>query len=520
MADAQDEHREFVIYPIGGGAQKDLFRPSARLRQWQLDSHKQNAVRCLPLNIANCNGWEGIISGSFDAVWNGGSAVHDIEVIPHGDGPVFVASHFGEGVLTFIPGVLFRTPPGHNMMMMGPINQPKDGIHPLTGLIETDWAPYSITMNWKFTRLGRVSFKKGEPFCHVFPIERGYVESFRPVTRNAREHNPELLQEYEDWSKSRNHFNRELAAGNPDVEKQGWQKHYYRGLHPDCVHHEDAHQTKITLPEFEDLSGFDYEANNKGRDIRHPISACLAPLNEADSIQHYLDHVSPRVAEVLICDQGSLDGTREIIEACSYPNVRLVAMPEDGRTPLQTLAHAAQQAIMLILQPEDRLSPAFWQTVPHFLDQIEQGADAISHRVNISVWDKTPFLAEIEYIRSINDARFIDTGLERTSLCRTAAVRDKMDLDAHRGHLSDLVTTPCDEMIYSVFGPNHKYRNLEYSARKMLVEARDGPDLDADVFATLTAAMSKAEIEDLRASVAASDHPLAHDLWWGEQNQL
>ena len=42
-------------------------------------------------------------------------------------------------------------------MVQGPINRPKDGIAALPGIIETDWSPYSFTMNWMFTRPGTPS---------------------------------------------------------------------------------------------------------------------------------------------------------------------------------------------------------------------------------------------------------------------------------------------------------------------------------------------------------------------------
>ena len=45
-------------------------------------------------------------------------------------------------------------------------------------------APYSFTMNWMFTRPGAaVRFDKGEPYCHIFPIRRGQLETFVPQAR-------------------------------------------------------------------------------------------------------------------------------------------------------------------------------------------------------------------------------------------------------------------------------------------------------------------------------------------------
>src|SRR5579875_3362424 len=97
----------------------------------------------------------------FTAEWNGGKANEDIKLRPdrpHPDFHEFVKAHFTEGVLTFHTGYLFRTSQGWDMSAGGPPNLPKDGIQPLTGIVETDWLPFPFTMNWKFTRPGRVRF--------------------------------------------------------------------------------------------------------------------------------------------------------------------------------------------------------------------------------------------------------------------------------------------------------------------------------------------------------------------------
>ena len=85
------------------------------------------AYRCLPLSIANSHGWEILVDQTFEAAWNGGSETGDIQVRPLGGGASALASsHFGYGVLTFRAGYLFRTPPGCNLWVTGPVNRPKD----------------------------------------------------------------------------------------------------------------------------------------------------------------------------------------------------------------------------------------------------------------------------------------------------------------------------------------------------------------------------------------------------------
>ncbi|MFB8344846.1 DUF6065 family protein [Brucella cytisi] len=44
-----------------------------------------------------------------------------------------------------------KTEPEFDLFVTGSINRPKDAISPLTGFVETDWSPYTFTMNWRFT---------------------------------------------------------------------------------------------------------------------------------------------------------------------------------------------------------------------------------------------------------------------------------------------------------------------------------------------------------------------------------
>ena len=81
----------------------------------------------------------------------------------------FVKSHFSHGIITFHPGYLFRTPEGWSMWAGGPPNHVKDGVQPLAGLVETDWLPFPFTMNWVFTRPGRVKFAQGRAVLFHHP---------------------------------------------------------------------------------------------------------------------------------------------------------------------------------------------------------------------------------------------------------------------------------------------------------------------------------------------------------------
>ncbi len=215
-------------------------KPARRDRKWMDDTHQKFAYRCLPMVIANQFGWEILSSHQIRASWNGGSQKTDMTVeVLRGDGTCLFSSHFGSGVLTYSIPYLFRTPEGWNLMVRGPTNWPKDGITALDGVVETDWAHETFTMNWKFTRACTVEFDIGDPVCLVHPVQRGLLEIFEPeVIPLSTE--AELRHRYLDWSSGRGRFNEGLANLEQPYVERGWEKDYFR----------KSHQTKIDAPPF------------------------------------------------------------------------------------------------------------------------------------------------------------------------------------------------------------------------------------------------------------------------------
>ena len=203
-------------------------RPAPRERKWMDNAYQKFPYRCLPLVVANQYGWEILSTHHVRASWDGTSKAKGLCVENlYGDGPLHCHSHFGEGVLTFQIPFLFKTPDGWNLMVRGPTNSSKDGIAALDGIIETDWAHSTFTMNWRFTRACTVEFAIGEPICLFFPIQRGVLEMFRGEFRML-EANQEFENKFREWSVSRDRFLSGLEKGKPEVVAQGWQKDYMR----------------------------------------------------------------------------------------------------------------------------------------------------------------------------------------------------------------------------------------------------------------------------------------------------
>jgi hypothetical protein len=204
-------------------------------RKWMDVFNARHPYRCLPLTMANTTGWEILCPMGFTAEWNGGKGVQDIKLTPdrpHPDFHEFVQSHFSHGVITFQPGYLFRSKPGWDMVAGGAPNHIKDGIQPLTGIIETDWLPFPFTMNWIFTRPGRVRFEKGEPFCFISLIPHQAMEAVQPIQR-ALAGDEQLRDQYQAWMRERSNFNDRLAKGDPDTVREAWQRYYFKGEMPD-----------------------------------------------------------------------------------------------------------------------------------------------------------------------------------------------------------------------------------------------------------------------------------------------
>ena len=221
-------------------------------REWMVATESGFANRCLPLRMANQAGWFITNQWEAEAIWNGGASPKDTEVrflsgIPpdNAEGSLAARSHFGHGILTWTVPYLFRTPPGYNLYVRGPSNWCKDGVCPLDGIVETDWAVATFTMNWKITRPGLpIRFDSGEPISMVFPVRRHDLENMEPEVRDISD-DAETAEGYQEWRSSRLFFGEMLRSSS----RPFWQEHYFIGTTPTCKAF-DGHQVHLRLKPF------------------------------------------------------------------------------------------------------------------------------------------------------------------------------------------------------------------------------------------------------------------------------
>jgi hypothetical protein len=250
-------------------------KPASPKREWMDGTSSKFAYRCLPLSIANSYGWEVISPVDFSVTWDGGKGVHNVVVeCQEPNGQLIPVAAFGEGTFTIHTGHVFKTEYPYALYVTGPVNEPHDGVIPLSGIVETYWLPYTFTMNWKLTRPGMVHFKKGDVLCHIYPINIEVFDNIEPELTLLSD-DEELEKLHWEWSNARSKFIQYKKINHPEMKDVIWQKNYFQGNYPPdgvrkCpVHITEAgetkkiHKTNLNVPEFESTISGPYRMPEK-----------------------------------------------------------------------------------------------------------------------------------------------------------------------------------------------------------------------------------------------------------------
>jgi len=190
--------------------------------------------KCLPLSIANMQGFAFSSPFSFEIFWNGenekdsvffnvhnDSGIHNIEKMNH----VSLSSEFGHGIFTMHFPLMLKTPPNVNLMTIAPPNYPLPGISPMSGVVETDNLSFTFTLNFKIDLPKTlIKIEKNYPLMGIIPIPRYYCDSFKLI--NAYDIlNEDDIEEQRQIAREQN-FSREKQ--NKYGEKTDGR--YYKGV--------------------------------------------------------------------------------------------------------------------------------------------------------------------------------------------------------------------------------------------------------------------------------------------------
>ena len=197
-----------------------VLEPAPTRRDWMDQTQGKAANRCLPLTMANQAGWVIRCPVRFKATWNG-------KTEPAGTTLEFpeqeklyapqITKYFGSGIITFSLPWLFRTSEPYGMLVRGPTNFFMQDVAPLDGLVETNWAPYTFTMNWKIMKpRTAVWFRKGDPICMIVPFQMELLEQVQPRIASL-DSDPELRDEFNLWVHTRAMQNQRSAQQGSQI---------------------------------------------------------------------------------------------------------------------------------------------------------------------------------------------------------------------------------------------------------------------------------------------------------------
>lgn len=197
------------------------------------DWFTKHAYFCTPLIMGNQHGFVLKSLYDFSVFWNGGESRDDVSIKILSDKKHYddnhnllsIKSHFGMQTFTVQTAYIMRTPNKVNLMTINPPNFIKDGIHYMTGVIETDNLRRDFTFNLAITRPNtEIFFHKGDILGCVIPYPRHYIDPFN--FKNASD----ILSEKQIQKERECSFQHGIERSTKDIHNPGGVgRRYHKG---------------------------------------------------------------------------------------------------------------------------------------------------------------------------------------------------------------------------------------------------------------------------------------------------
>ena len=149
---------------------KIFISPAPVKRSWMDNTSDHHAYKCFPVSLANTVGWNLSCSEDINFIWNGANneSSDSITVLDKKD---YIHTNRGNGSLSFVTGLVFKTEENVSLLTINPINYFNDEFETMSSLISTSFYdnPLPLAIKAK-TPNKEILIKAGTPLATIIPI--------------------------------------------------------------------------------------------------------------------------------------------------------------------------------------------------------------------------------------------------------------------------------------------------------------------------------------------------------------
>lgn len=178
-------------------------RQSRLKRDWMDETYNKHAYQCLPMTVANVNGWEFVLPHDVVVVWDEKFATPRIIEGEFTESGWHLVQNSITGMVSFALGYSIETEPGFHVSISGSPNFFLNGAFPLSAVIPSDWWPDEVNMNWAITKNNQeILFPAGMPYAFFTVFKPADMCGATFVTSNMWE-DQDLIEERSEYNRSK-----------------------------------------------------------------------------------------------------------------------------------------------------------------------------------------------------------------------------------------------------------------------------------------------------------------------------